>query len=86
MMLFQLLLADASLFISQTIMQTLLALESDTFILLKSLTNPIVLLLFGLIYLLTYLALTALKIITFFYLPWKESIVFTSHFLFNPKD
>lgn len=64
---------------SPKITHKFLALERLTLILLKSLTNPIVFLLFSTIFLflVTKLDLTALKIITYFYLPWKESIVFT---------
>ena len=62
------------------------ALDRLTFILRTSPTNPIVFLLFSSIPLLFWqnLERTALKMITSFSRPWKESIVFTSHFLFFP--
>ena len=65
---------------SPTTMQTSLALDRATFNLFPSDTNPMVFLWFIFFYFPVFDALTALNIITSFYLPWNESIVFTSAF------
>lgn len=75
-----------SLFTSPKITHKFFALDKLTLTLRKSLTKPIVFLLFSSIFLFLIINrdLTVLNKMTSFYLPWNESIVLTSHFLFFP--
>ena len=62
---------------------TYLALDKATFNLRPSPTNPIVFFALFFLSLPYFEALTELKMITCFYRPWKESMVFTSAFIFD---